>query len=428
MMRLLNQGTNPVTSSQPQIQIIGVGDDGLEGLTRAARQMLDQAEHVVGAAGLLNRLELGDRGLAVGPGLDELVECLSSHLHAQLVVVTTGDPLFYGVARYLCDRLGKDRFQVVPHVSTMQLAFARIKESWDDAYLANLANQSLGQVLEKARLAEKVGLFTTDQITPRRVASELVERQIDYFTVYVCENLGSPDERVTQADPADIAQQDFAPLNVMVLVRKPLVPDRPAEMSGQRVFGNHDDVFLQSVPKRGLLTPMEVRVIALAEMDLGPASTVWDVGAGSGAVAIEAARLAPRGKVYAIEMDPEDHQLLRTNAERFQVGETLVPVLGAAPDAWQELPDPDAVFVGGTGRAVGRIAEMAWERLKVGGRLVANVGSLENVIALRQVLQNRPGSYHVRLIQVSHGTQQLDRMNLEGMNPTFLVSHIKAKR
>jgi precorrin-6Y C5,15-methyltransferase (decarboxylating) len=390
--------------------------------------LLDQAEFVVGSASLLNRLEIGERAMAVGSNLDELVTCLSERRGSRIVVVTTGDPLFYGVARYLCDRLGKDRFQVVPHVSTMQLAFARIKESWDDAYLANLANQPLSQVLQKARLAEKVGLFTTDDATPRKVAQELVSQQCDYFTVYVCENLGSPDERVTQADPADIATQDFAPLNVMVLVRKPLIPDRPAEMSGQRVFGNQDEMFLQSLPKRGLLTAMEVRVIALAEMDLGPASVVWDVGAGSGAVAIEAARLASQGKVYAIEMDPEDHQLLQANAQRFHVGEALVPVLGAAPDAWAKLPDPDAIFVGGTGRAVGQIVEMAIERLKIGGRLVANVGSLENVIAVRQVLHNRPGSYNVRLIQIAHGTQQLDRMNLEGRNPTFLISYVKAKR
>jgi precorrin-6Y C5,15-methyltransferase (decarboxylating) len=103
-------------------------------------------------------------------------------------------------------------------------------------------------------------------------------------------------------------------------------------------------------------------------------------------------------------------------------------VLGAAPDAWAKLPDPDAIFVGGTGRAVGQIVEMAIERLKIGGRLVANVGSLENVIAVRQVLHNRPGSYNVRLIQIAHGTQQLDRMNLEGRNPTFLISYVKAKR
>jgi precorrin-6Y C5,15-methyltransferase (decarboxylating) len=304
------------------------------------------------------------------------------------------------------------------------LAFARVKESWDDAYLASLATQPLDRVIEKARLAQKVGLFTTDRATPRQVAAALLEEQIDYFTAYVCENLGSPDERVTQGELSDIARQDFAPLNVMVLVRKPFVPDRPTEMTGQRLFGNPDATFLQSLPKRGLLTPMEIRVIALAEMDLGPASIVWDVGAGSGAVAIEAARLASKGQVYAIEMDPEDHQLMRENAQRFQLGDVFQPVLGCAPDAWRDLPDPDAIFVGGTGRAVGQIVRMALDRLKVGGRLVANVSSLDNVLAVRQALAGH-ANVSVRMIQIAHDNDQLDRITLEGMNPTFLISCVK---
>ena len=103
----------------------------------------------------------------------------------------------------------------------------------------------------------------------------------------------------------------------MVLVRLPDVPDRPASMLGKRLFGNPDECFLQSRPKRGLLTPSEVRAIALAELDLGATSIVWDVGAGSGSVAIESAQLAPAGQVYAIEMDPEDYNLLVENSRTF---------------------------------------------------------------------------------------------------------------
>ena len=109
------------------------------------------------------------------------------------------------------------------------------------------------------------------------LAGQLVERGIDYFTVYVCENLGSPDERVTRGSPAEIARQKFGPLNVMVLVRKPGVADKPTNLVSRRLFGNPDEGFLQSKPKRGLLTPSEVRAIALSEMELRPDSILWDV-------------------------------------------------------------------------------------------------------------------------------------------------------
>src|SRR5438876_1362971 len=166
-----------------------------------------------------------------------------------MVVVASGDPLFYGVARYLCDRLGKDHFEVLPHVSSMQLAFARIKESWEEAYLTNLATHSLESVLDRIRTAETVGLFTSEDEDPPSIALQLLERGLDYFRAFVCENLGAPDERVTQGDLAEIAEMEFAPLNVMILKRKPGRPDQPRTPAGFRRFGNPDDVFTQSRPK-----------------------------------------------------------------------------------------------------------------------------------------------------------------------------------
>src|SRR5207302_6263362 len=121
---------------------------------------------------------------------------------------------------------------------------------------------------------------------------ELLARGIDYFKAYVCENLGAPDERVTQGELTDIQDMEFAPLNVMILKRKPGRPDQQRGTGRFRLFGNPDDVFAQSRPKSGLITQAEVRAISLAQLDVQPGSVVWDIGAGSGAVAIEAAQLA----------------------------------------------------------------------------------------------------------------------------------------
>src|SRR5207244_8076026 len=120
-------------------------------------------------------------------------------------------------------------------------------------------------------------------------------RGLDYFRAFVCENLGAPNERVTQGELAEIADMEFAPLNVMILKRKPGRPDQQRRTARFRRFGNPDDVFAQSRPKSGLITQAEVRAFALAELDIQPASVVWDIGAGSGSVAIEAAQLADPG-------------------------------------------------------------------------------------------------------------------------------------
>jgi precorrin-6Y C5,15-methyltransferase (decarboxylating) len=279
-------------------------------------------------------------------------------------------------------------------------------------------------VVEKARTAAKVGVFTTEAAPPDAVAQALLDRKIDYFTAYVCENLGSPDERVTHGDLAEIAKQEFSPLNVLILVRKPNVPDRPAAMIGRKLFGNPDESFMQSKPKRGLLTPAEVRAVALSLLDIGPTSTVWDVGAGSGSVAIEAAQIAGGGQVFAIEMDPEDYALIASNAERFGV-RNLTPILGKAPEAWAGLPPPDAIFVGGTGRQVRRIVELALQPLRSGGRLVANVGSIENLAAVREVMLASAGDASVLMINLARGNDQLEWLHFESLHPTFLVSAVK---
>ena len=412
-------------AADEKIHIIGIGDDGLEGLTSRARQLVEQAELLIGAEQALARVTPGrSERLPLGSNLDEAVDRISRAKNKRIIVLASGDPLFYGIARYLCDRLGKDRFEVVPHVSSMQMAFARVKESWEEAYLTNLAHHSLEHVVDKIRGATKAGLFTTEDCPPERVARTLLDRKINYYSAYVCENLGSPDERVTQGDLAEIAAGRFSPLNVMVLVRKPDAPDRPSDAVGHRLFGNSEDAFQQSKPKHGLLTPAEVRAIALAEMDVGSRSIVWDVGAGSGSISIEAAQIAAGGTVYAIEMDAEDHGLIASNAERFGVS-NLVPVLGSAPDAWANLPDPDSIFVGGSGRHISLIVEQAYHRLRRGGRLVANVGSIENLSAVHETLHRQAPDVKVWLINIARGTYQLERVRFEALNPTFLLSVTK---
>ncbi len=409
------------------IYIIGISDDGLEGLSSAAVAKLNQADLIVGPASLVEKAaSFSAKKEVAGADLEKLATMLDKQSSQEIVVLAGGDPLFYGTARFLCDRLGKDRFEVVPHVSTMQLAFARVKESWEEAYLTNLATQPIDRVIERIRTAEKIGLFTSEQVTPAILAENLVQLGIDYFTIYVCENLGSPDERVTRGTPAEIARQRFGSLNVMILVRKPGVPDKPTNVVRRRLFGNPDEMFLQSKPKRGLLTSSEVRAIALSEMELSPESIVWDVGAGSGSVAVEAASISDKGHVYAVEMDAEDYGMLVENTQRFGV-RNLTPVLGQAPQAWSKLPDPDVVFVGGTGRMVTELVEAAWPRLRAGGRLLANVASMESVVALQNLIREKLKSEPMLwMIQVSRANPQFDRLRLESANPTFLIKTTKA--
>jgi precorrin-6Y C5,15-methyltransferase (decarboxylating) len=306
----------------------------------------------------------------------------------------------------------------------MQLAFARVKESWEDATLLNLAGRPMETVVDRIRTAEKIGLFSSDECQPPRLSRELLARGIDYFRAYVCENLGSPDERVTQAELADVAEMEFNPLNVLILIRKPNRPDRASRAARRRLFGNPDDAFAQALPKRGLITHAEVRAIALAQLDIRAGSIVWDIGAGSGSVAIEAAQLAQQGMVYAIEPEPADVALIEANAQEFGVP-NVKAVLGRAPEILETLPEPDAIFVGGTGRQLDAVLDGAYLRLCQGGSMAINVATIEGLSAAYHKLKSLGGAVRVWNVTIARGIEQMDRLRFESIAPTFLLAITK---
>lgn len=411
-----------MTPTPAKIPIVGVGPDGLVGLTARSRELLTSAELVFGSDAALRLLpELSAERVRIGSDLPEVVEKLRANLGRRaMAVAAVGDPLFYGTARYLCEKVGPDQFEVVPHVSSMQLAFARLKDTWEEAYLTDLSAKRLEDVLDKVRTAETVGLFTSDEYSPGRIARELLARGIDYFRAAVCENLGGKDERITQGELADVQDMRFDPLNILILKRKPNRPDAAKAVRRLARFGNPDEVFAQTRPKSGLITQAEVRAVALAQMDLHPGEVMWDVGAGSGSVAIEAAGLVAPGVVYAIEQDAADYHLIGANLETFGV-KNVKPVSGTAPAVFAGLPAPDAVFVGGNGGEVSRLLEATFAVLRPGGRLVSNVGTLEMLSATYAVLKRLAGSVDVLLMNLSRGVEQMESLRFEAVNPTFLL-------
>ena len=410
-----------------RLRIVGIGDDGLPGLTDQARKILTDADLVIGTTEVLNMLhEMAAAKQTLPADMDEALAGLQAAISTvdKPVLVSEGDPLFFGVTRYFSDRLGKDAYEIHPHVSSMQLAFARVKESWDDAYLTSLAGRALEPTIDRIRTSEKVGLFPTDEITPKRLARELLSRGIDYFRVYVCENLGSPDERVTQAELAELVHMDFHPLNIMIFIRDEKKPSRVKGLGRRRLFGNPEEAFARSQPKAELTTRSEVRAIALSYMDLRPDSTVWDIGAGSGAVSIESAQLAYRGVVYAIEPEASDVALLLANCESFGVM-NVRSILGKAPEATRDLPTPDAIFVGGTGRRVDQVLSSVYERLSPGGRMVVNVVTVDGLATSYETLRRLAGNVNLWSVSIARGIDQMERVRFDAATPSFLLAVTK---
>jgi len=385
--------------------------------------MVNRAEIVLGGKRLLGMFPslTGDK-IAIRNNLAEVTALIKRNLgQKRIVVLASGDPDFYGIASYLTGKLGKDMVEIIPNVSAMQLAFARIKESWENAVFASVHSRPIEDIIETVRSNHKIGIFTDDEHTPATIAKVLLEHGVDGYQAYVCQNLGGKDEKVIETDLHGLCQTKSSPLNILILLRAQ--PKPPGGAHSPRRLGIPDEEFHQRRPKAGLITKQEVRAVSLAKMRLTDESVLWDIGAGSGAVSIEASFLVRKGRIYTIEKNNTDVAIIKKNLRKFQAPNVEV-VQAFAPDGLSNLPDPTAVFIGGSGGRMEEILDFVSRRLKPGGRIVINVVALENLNAAVNALKARGFVPDVSLVNVARSTSVMELTRFEALNPVFVVTGV----
>jgi precorrin-6Y C5,15-methyltransferase (decarboxylating) len=402
------------------IHVIGMSDAGLASLSGRALELVKQARLIAGGTRHLAAAQgLAAETLALQAPMDAALEQLAKEAQnpdpRPVVVFSSGDPLFFGIGKSLLQRLAPETLRIHPGVSSMQLAFARAGLSWEDACLVSVHGRSLEPLLGADPTASKLGIFTDDKNTPSVIADFLMHQGWPGSSqAWVLEDLEGSAEKCTQCALADLPQRSFGSLNVLLLQR--VEPQRAADLFA---FALPDEAFERRSPKLGLITKAEVRAVVLSKLRLFPSARVYDVGAGSGSVAIESARLCRKGRVWAIEKDEEDCRMVQANIERFATPQVTL-VHGRAPEALSGIPeDPDAVFVGGSGGALASILEACFARLKPGGSLVATTVTLENT---HQALAWYKGheDWDMLQMQVSRRAKVLDLNRLEALNPVSL--------
>jgi precorrin-6Y C5,15-methyltransferase (decarboxylating) len=399
-----------VTTSPGPIIIVGITDRGVESLLPEARALVDAAEVLCG----------GERHLAFFPGhsaeriviksnVDAIVERLRSETR-RTVVLASGDPCCYGIGPILAERLGRDRVRIVPNLSAVQLAFARLRLAWQDAAILSAHGRGLDGILPAALLARKAAILTDGVNTPAAVARALLDAGDHDARIDVFEHLDGPSERHVAGCLADVAAQTFDPLNIVVLRHDGTPRLWP--------LGLPESAFEH---RAGLITKAEVRAVTLSKLRLHERAVLWDVGAGCGSIAVEAAALLRQGRVYAVERDADQIQFLGINRLRFAAGNVCV-VDGEAPEALADLPNPDAVFIGGSGGRLESILETAAERLQPGGRIVANLVGLQHVEAMDRWAHDQGWTAELTQLSVARSAATAGLTRLEALNPIFVVA------
>ena len=365
------------------VTVVGIGEDGWDGLGRSAREALERASVIVGSErqlGLLPELTGVRRERLPSPLLERLDELIGEH--PGMCLLASGDPMLHGIGATLARRLGAGRLIVLPAASSVALACARLGWPEQETEVVSLVSQPPETALAAMRPGARVVLLCRDGSTPGAVARLLAERGWADSELTVLERLGGPAERVTgPVTPADLltpsgpvggpdAPEPFADLCVLAV--RPHAGAGGLGPAAGRLPGLPDAAFETD----GQITRRELRVLAVAALRPGPGELLWDVGAGSGSIGIEWLRAEPLAQAVAIEARADRAGRAGRNAAALGVPGLRV-VVGQAPAALADLPAPDAVFVGG-GLTTEGLLEACWQRLPAGGRLVAHAVTVES--------------------------------------------------
>lgn len=407
----------------PLIAVIGTGTSPGD-LGPTVREWIDSAEALVGSGRHLEMFpDYPGEKIAFGLPLSEQLDLIGSiSMTRRTAVLSSGDPLFFGIGKRLVEKFGLERIVIVPNLTSLQVLCARIRQPWGDVETVTLhgrekSSGAIAGIIEKVSRGIKVAVFTDPGNTPRRIAQRLVEAGIPDCSIVVGEDLGSPTECVREFPIADAANEDFSGLN-MVLIR----PGGPREMTpaphGEQVFGFPESCFERDA---GLITKMEIRAAALALLRLGPGQVLWDIGAGTGSISIEAARIAPLKRVYAIEKNPARYEKMLENINKFGAS-AVEAVPGGAPRSLDGLPAPDRVFIGGGGSGLEEILETVSNRLLPGGGVVHTIVLLETLEKVKNFWIGRNFDVSLTQIQVSRSVPLGKDLRLEALNPVFILS------
>jgi precorrin-6B C5,15-methyltransferase / cobalt-precorrin-6B C5,C15-methyltransferase len=371
----------------PVVTVAGIGADGWPGLSPRSKVAVESASVIVGGARQLALLPdaVAARRIPLPsplhPGLSELVE---KHSAATLVVLASGDPMFYGIGATLVRLLGASRVRVLPHPSSVSLAAARLGWPLDDTDVVSLVGRPLELLHPLLQPGRRVLALVAESTAAADVRALLAARGYGGSPLTVLADLGGPDEAVAPA-----GGETHSRLAILAIECRPdpaAAGADPAVGPLPRVPGLPDDAFEHD----GQITKREIRALALAALAPVPGQLLWDVGAGSGSVGIEWMRVHPASRAIAIEPRGERRETIARNAAALGVPGLRV-VAGAAPEALDGLPRPDAVFVGGGVTADG-VLGACWEALSPGGRLVANAVTIEGQSVLAEWSRDRGGT------------------------------------
>ncbi len=396
-----------------RLYVVGVGPG--EEITDSARSVLNLCGAIFTSPRLKRHLQFF-RGAVLGlsPLNPALLEIRQRLEYGDVGVLVGGDPMFFGIGRRLSIAFGTDRLDIYPATSSMQIAYARLKMPWDDVQFTSLHGRSEDCLSGHLLLHDRLCILTGGANPPECIAERMVHRGASDYRVWVLENLGEPEERITTGTLEEISRGRFAEMSLMVLERNP----------GSPVFVPFGLSETDISHTRGLITKDEIRAVVLHYLKLPMRGVFWDIGAGSGSVTVEASRMCPGLDIYTVERNPVELENIRENILRF--GRSRIGIVsGEAPDVCVDLPNPDRIFIGGSGGRLGDILQVCSDRLKPGGRVVLTAVTEATRHSAPAVLRQQGFTVKASSVAVQRSRWTSRDEETTNLNPILVMAGIK---
>ena len=398
------------------VHIIGMGlspDD----LTAHHRRLIENAEILVGGARhLAHFAESTADKKEITKDIQALIDYVQERMHTRrIVVLASGDPLYYGIGAHLADALGPQKVEIHPNVSSVAAAFARIKTSWSDAVVVSLhGRKNEPSLVDALKSTDKVAVLTDSRHTPAWLVEFCRENGFGDFELGVFEELGSASERIRWIRPGDESPGQFKEPNLVILLRR----ENDGQAPHRYHLGLPEEFFLH---QRGLITKAEIRAVTLSKLALSTEHVFWDLGAGSGSVAVEAALFVKNGRIIAVEKDAQRSMQIRRNLERFSI-ENATVVQDAFPACLAGLPRPHRVFIGGGGNILSELITAVDRRVRPRARIVMNTVLMANLDGAVKTLESLGYRTDIVQIQISRSRAMPWSSRLEAENPVWIIS------
>ncbi len=392
------------------LSIIGVGEDGFDRLSKPARALLEQAEVLVSSQRIFNLLGDCDKErITWSNNFSETVEKILALKPRKVCILATGDPMFFGIGSTLTRYVSADETDVVPSLSIFSLICAKMMWSQSDAVAISLHGREINSLLRFLHPAAKLVLLSHDNQTPKKVAELLCHVGYEKSKMQVFEHLDGEQETISQTTTDEFALDNISGFNTIALECNA----EQAKLPVSRIPGLADHYFSSD----GVMTKQHVRALTLCSLAPKSGETLWDVGAGSGTIAIEWLRSVEGTKAYAIEQLPERIDYIHQNANKLGTPELNIIESVADSQTLRKLPEPDAIFIGG-GSSDYELIHYCWERLKPNGRLVINSVSVDAEQNLLRAVKEFGGE--LSRIAVEH-LQSLGKQ--QAWKPERTISH-----